>query len=959
MALVESLGSAFSAGGFNFAVAAGSVGGPMNSFQPSLPAIDISGFGPITGRIGDFDLGALTSAAGRLAETGASGLGGLPAGAALLGPLDSLVGQFERLSGADAGGLLARLRTMAGDDTAGHGLDGAMGAISSITALQDDATVGIALDLVHLIAPGTDTAALGAAGRHGAAATALVRLLGGLMALHSEAQRIGEASAAVAGLADGDLLRSRRDRVAAWAANSGLIARIAAADPTNAALADTLAVETGRYAGDLQAFATALERGLAFGEAALLQADLPARTTAMDAATQVLVSTGQDPIRASAEELSAWVDLHFPANFGADVPGLAQALAAVQALMVDAAAAISAIDAGRITAPVTGAINAVVSVVHQINQMLDTVVGGIRSAFEAVRSLIATLDLRPVADAIQTALAPVVDAIEALDQLLSAALGGLQAAMGTIANGINELKTAILSGAQGIKDAFDSVVAALAAVPLDAVLGQLRSGVQGVASTLQTVRLEPYFQTAADISNTAADIIANVPLGMLPDSAKADLDEAVQKLQAVDFDKQVRQVLVQALDQILDELDTDVLAEIQALYTQLIDFLRGIDPTQHVRDWEAQFFQPLVDRLLAIDPDTVLAPVAEAIAGVQGQLRQFDVRQRVLGSVQQVFDDILARFDEFNPAVLIAPVVERVAGVRQAVIDATGIDHWVDQIDQLAGRFDEQMAAFDPSQLLPRLQASYDAFLASMRSDGEGSLVGSVVAALLKEAMPTRPASFRAVSAWIGGADGPGDLHALLGTAQTRLEATRDALAGIDITATAAGAMGFHRALAQAIAALPAASPLRLRLEPHTALSPMDVLAPAISNRPGYDSALSTALAAVITKQGSAFGEVPAAAKGLRDSLRPFNLVSDRLQALARRFGINLAGRDAASVLADILAVFNPTQVAALIQPLADAVRNKVNAIVHDALVTPVKAGIAELTDFIAHVDLTVVRDEL
>ena len=65
-----------------------------------------------------------------------------------------------------------------------------------------------------------------------------------------------------------------------------------------------------------------------------------------------------------------------------------------------------------------------------------------------------------------------------------------------------------------------------------------------------------------------------------------------------------------------------------------------------------EFFQPLIDHLLAIDPDTVLAPVAEAIAGVQQQLRGFDIRAQVLGGIQQVFDDILARFEEFDPTAL-------------------------------------------------------------------------------------------------------------------------------------------------------------------------------------------------------------------------------------------------------------------------------------------------------------------
>lgn len=959
MALVDSLGGAFSSGGFSFAGAAGSVGGPMAGFRPTLPGIDISGFGPITGRIGDFDLGSLTSIAGRLSDTGASGLGSLPAGGALLAPLDGFVGRFERLGSADVGGLLTRLRTLADDRSAGHGLDGTLGALTGIVALKDDATVGVALDLVKLVAPGADTAALGAAGRHGAAAAALVRLFGGLMALHSESQRIAETAAAVAGLADPDTLLSRRDRFVAWAGNTDLAARIAAADPADALAADALALEVGTYVADLNAFAATLERGLGFGEAALLQADLPARAAAMDAATALLIATGTDPIRASAEELSAWIGQRLPASFGADVPGLADAVSGLQAMVADAAGAVNALDASAITAPVTRAIGSVVAVVHQVNQALDAVVGGIRSAFEAVRRLVATLDLRPVAEAIQSALAPVVEAIEALDRLLSDALAGLEAAMDTITKGIVTLKTAILDGAKGIKDAFDRVGAAIAAVPLDTVLGALRSGVNEIATALGAIRLEPYFQTAADVSNSAADIIANVPLGMLPDSAKADLDAAVAPLQAIDFDKQVRQVLVQAMDQLLKELDDEVLAEIQTLYQQLVTFLRGIDPAGHVRDWEAQFFQPLIDHLLAIDPDTVLAPVAEAISAVQAQLRGFDIRTQVLGSIQQVFDDIVARFDQFNPATLIGPVVERVAQARQAVLDATGLAHWAGQVDALAARFDAQLAALDPAQLPARLQPAYDAFVASLRSEGEGSLVGSLVAALLKDAMPARPASFRAVSAWMGGGDGAAALHALLDPARTRLEATRDALAPLDVAASAAAVAGFHRALAQAITALPAGSRLKLRLAPLPVLAPAEVLASAIANRAGYDRALADAIAAVAQKQGSGFGEVPTAVQGLRDALRPFEALRDRLLALGRRFGIDLAGRDAASVLAGLLAVFSPAQAVALLQPVTAALRAKVGAIVHDALVAPLQAGIAELNDFIAHIDLGVLRDEL
>ncbi len=959
MALTATLDGAFSTGGFTITGAGSAIGGPMDGFRPGVPGVDLSGFAGITGRIGDLDLGSLSRIAQRLADQGGSGLTTLPASAELLAPLDRLIGQFERLGGTDVSGLLTRVRSAGDGVGAASGLDGVLTGVSAIGGLRDDATVGTALDLVRLVAPGADASALGVVGRHGAAALALVRLFGGLMAIHSEAQRMSETAAAVAGLVDGEQLVSRRDRLAAWAGNRDLAGRIAAADPTDAVSAEALAKEIGRYVADAQAFARALERGLGFGEAALLQADLPARATAMDAAARVLTTTGQDPIRASAEELSAWIDQRFPADFGDAVPGVADALAGVQGLMAKAAAAIDGIDADAITRPVTGAISTVVGVVHQINQVLDTVVGGIRAAFEAVRRLVATLDLRPVAEAIQTALAPVVDAIEALDQLLSEALAGIQAAMTVITTGITDLKTAILGGAQGIKGAFDRLGSAMAAIPLDSVLGDLRGGVESIADTLRGIRLEPYFQTAADVSNTAADVISQVPLGMLPEDAKRDLDQAVEKIQAVDFETQVRQVLAQAMDQILTELDDEVLKDIQALYQQLMTFLTGLDPRGHIAEWEQTNFQPLIDHLVAIDPDTVLKPVADAIASVQDQLRQLEVRDQVLGAVTRVFDGILARFDEFNPATLIAPVVDRVAVARQAVIDATGIDRWVDQVDALSGKLMTALEAIDPTKLLSRLQGAYDAFVASLRSDGEGSLIGSIVAALLQEAMPVRPSSWRAVGGWIAGGDGPATMHALLDPALARLTATRELLAGIDAGATAGGVMTFHRSLAAAVAALPGTSRLRLRVEPLLVISPRELLAGAIANRPRYDAALTAAIAALARKQGSGFSEITTAASGLRIALRPLSLVGDRLQALARRFGIDLAGKDAATIFSEILAVLSPASIAALVQPVVGALKAKVSSIVQDALITPIKAGITELTEFIAHIDLTVLRDEL
>ena len=111
---------------------------------------------------------------------------------------------------------------------------------------------------------------------------------------------------------------------------------------------------------------------------------------------------------------------------------------------------------------------------------------------------------------------------------------------------------------------------------------------------------------------TAADLVSAVPVDLLPDDVKQDLEEAVAPIKQIDFDTAIKQVLQGQLDEILNTLDTTCSTR-SPRRTPKCAFLESIDPGAAFEELEREVFDPMLERLAAIDPVAVLQPVSDVL----------------------------------------------------------------------------------------------------------------------------------------------------------------------------------------------------------------------------------------------------------------------------------------------------------------------------------------------------------
>lgn len=945
----------------NLATAFGGVGATMQ-VEGGAPPIDAGALGPLAERFSGIDLAGITTAAAAVGADGQGVLAGMPDPAGLFAPVARALETANALTSGDAAGLLTRLQQQIAGTVEAHGgrRDLAMfgDAIAPLAGVMGEGPVTALVRLGGGLLPGLDSfAPAQALGRHGRAATQLVTVLGGLLALHGRAEELasvgGEARLRLERADPAEALRALAD----WA-GSDLPERVAAADPDDPAAVEAVGAVAGEYLGAIERAGQALERGVGMNEAALASSP-PARIA--DQATAVsaaLAASGTDQLAATVGELRAWVQAPLDQAFGDEAPSLDAVIDQATAFIGQLTGFVNGWDAAGVAAPVRGAIGRLTEVLETVDQTVGTVVGTVRSALGSARDAVAAIDLRRITEAIRAAIQPLADAIAALDALLGEAMGAIVTAVQTLTTAIATAKAAILAAAGGIRDAFDQLGAEIAKVDLAGLLQRLRDGVAAVAGELERFQLEPYFDTAIEVMDTGADALELVPFDILPDDLKAKVDEVAVRIRAIDFDRDVRDALVGQLQAILADLDTEVLATVQGFCDQVLAFLRELDPRGHIAILEQETFEPFLARLAAIDPDALLAPVTEVMDGIKQRIAALDLRGIVLKPVEDAFDAILARFDEYDPAALVQPLVAQVDAVRSQVLSVTRLDEWAGQLDGLAAGVTGALDRVVLAEAIPRLEALYNQMLAGLRGAG-GSPIGSIVAMLMGRAMPVRPASWDEVAAWIAGADGGAVVRARMQAALDDLQTLRDALATLAPAAVAAQVAAMHRRLADQVAALPEGSRLRLRLAGAVARAPAERLAPAIAALPRTDAALATAIAALRPLAASGWSEVGAAAGNLRTAFQPLGEIKHRLIAIGRRFGIDATGRDLPAVLGGILAALRPARVLAALQPLLDALKGKVAELVVGGLVAPLKEGVAALRALLDRIDLAPVRDEL
>jgi hypothetical protein len=961
VALSDTLRTSFGEGGFSLEGAVGALESGLGAIAPAGAGLDEGAIGSIGELLSRADLGAIASTVG----TAAAQAGVLPAGladpAALVAPLSEQIALLERIGGGEAAGLATALETAAtGTNELGlQGLGTRLAAVADVAASEPVAGVA---SLAGGLVPGFDVDSLLVLLRERAPALgAVVQLLGAFMAVDELTTELGETSSLIGGLLGTTEATAVTARLEGWrGATPG--AAIAGIDPDDAFAVQAAVAPIAEFADAVRTSVDVLVRGMAFGEATLAHVDLPELTGRLDAASAALSESAAAPVRTLALDVRARLEPLLATDLGPPAASLDVFWDEAMGLVDDLATTVDGIDPSGLAAPVTAIVDDALTTVQTVGDAAEAATAAIRSALQTAAQVIASFDLRPVTEALQSALAPIVEALDALDALLGEAEEAVRGTATAVTEAMTTVRDLLGGAAETLGDAFDRVRALVDALELEQLQQTLEGELESVTAALEAAELQPFFDAANDAIETAADVVAKVPIELLPDDVRSELDEVIRPIKAIDFDTDVRAVLVAQLQVIMDSLETDVLDEVEVAYQAVVAFLEEIAPRAPLEQLEQEAFDPMLERVRTVDPAAVLEPATRVLDELRAAVAGLDVRGDVLDPLDAAFDEVAGPLDALDPAPLLAPLEERVTAAREAITGTLGLDTWSERITAaetfataLAGRLDWAAlvdlldAAFD--EIRPRPDAGTDV----------SAVPGTIVSGLLEgTGLTARADAFATVRRWLGGADPAGEVRGRLEAAAASLDGALAVVSSVDPQPLVAAVQPVHRDLVQALAAYPESSLLRRTADPLLAgADPLELLGTAVDNRARYLAALEDAAALLRSEAASGRSELTTAAAALREALRPLTAIPDRLRALFARFGVDPAGKSLGTIAAETLELLRPSRALAPLSAAVEALVAKVLALLHDGVFAPALATVAELEAVLAALDISFVRTTL
>jgi hypothetical protein len=956
MALLDTLTTGFSQGGFSLDTTMAGVKTDLEQVKPSGASLDQGEIGRIGDRLGQADLGPIGGAVQTVAAVAGTVGAGLPVVGDLLQPLQGAIGTAQTLTSSNTLQLLATLEQAGAGSPGAVGLGGLAAPLRALDEARAGGPVADTLKLLTGLVPGglDLEGAIAALGGRAGGVLGLVQLLGALMAADTLTREIDSSASLVAGMLDPGQVDGALGRIDLWTDDTTLVQRVAAVDPDDEAAVAALVEPVTEVAESIRAAAELLVGGLAFGEATLVHAELPRLVAELGASSALLSESALPPVRQLATDARARLEPVLQLDFGAPADSFEAFLGELEGIFGDLGAAVDRIDPAVLAAPLTGILGNLLGSLNRVVAVAEEARAAFQSTFQTIHQAIAAVDLRPVAEAIGSALQPAVDALAAVQALVGDAQQAIEAASQATIASLADVKKSLGDAADLVHGAYQRVADTIEALHLDELEEEIRDGIGEVVTALHGAQLRPYFDASIDVMTTAVDVVSKVPVDLLPDDVRKDLDQAVAPIKQIDFDTAIKQELEGQLQDILNTLDTDVLDEVAQAYAEVLAFLTQINPRAGFEQLEQEAFDPLLERLAAIDPAEVLQPVSGVLDTLKDALQSLDLKADVLDPLDAVFDELAAAFASFDPGQAIAPLVQEVDELSKTITETLQLDAALEQLDGVGRFVDRVLARVDFDALVAVLDAAWDR-LRPAPGEGGPSPLGTVIGSVAEgTGLAVRADALDTVSSWLAGADAGTEVQVRLAGAVTALEAGRQAAERSDLQALSARLQPLYRDLLAAVESHPEGSLLRRRLDATlSGAAPADLFGPHVDNQARYAAALDEALGSLRSAAGSGRSELKAVADGLREALRPLTALPDKLRALLARFGVEVDGLSLGDILRGLFDRLEPSSLLAPLSAAVAALKDKLSALVRDGLVGPVRGAVSDLQQLIATIDIS------
>jgi len=742
----------------------------------------------------------------------------------------------------------------------------------------------------------------------GAGFGALVTSLGSLGSLDDLSKRAWTLSLVLARPFEGGRLDATIGRLRVASADLAIVEGLKAPLPDTAAVVE--------FCEDLEQLARLLGDAFGAGLGALHRIDLDTMVAGIEAHSAQLLGAGLTSVGELAKALRIHVEPLLHLRLPELGPGQTGA-AYVADAMAGAAGAVAKARPDEVAKPVTDGLARALAPVHELRVVVERTTAGIEAAVRALASAAATVDLAAVGETLRRALRPVADALAVVGTAVTAAKDAIDKVAAALTTRLGSVGSDVEKALGPILAAFEAVSDALVKAGLDELIAGLRAAVDEVATILRAAPLQPFIDTAVDIMNTGADILAAVPKDLLPAPVRAELHDACVTIQGIDF-AGVTGKLKDELKDIVASVEEMGLTELDDLYRELLGFIEEIDPRPQLHTLETTYFEDFVAKLKAIDPAELLAPVAEALAELRAAIPSFDPDE-LLAPIDAVFDELAAGFAKLDPKTLLAPLVDGAAALKAQINDALPVGDAITRITQVDRWVTATLGHVDPIQVLGVLDAIYDGLVGGIRELAceTGLLAGSLRALLVGVDLDVPLASLAEGWRWISGTDGAAVMSERFRLLSNSVDTAQQAVGRFDYAAMIGDLARTHKAIAAEVALLPVGSDVRRLLEPVLGRTDPTVLfAPFALDEARHKKACDDAKRALRRIEGSSWSQVTVAAEMVRDQLRPLAALPDRLRALLAWLGADVDQRGLAKAVDDLLGQFRPSVV---MKPLVTA----------------------------------------
>lgn len=313
-----------------------------------------------------------------------------------------------------------------------------------------------------------------------------------------------------------------------------------------------------------------------------------------------------------------------------------------------------------------------------LNDLFDQMNGNLNDTVRPAIEQFGNDTIGGVFEQLETILTPAVDAVEGVRNDLGDLLQGFLDLLGTL----------------NVTDALET-----AQTKLDEMLDNLGS-----------IEFDPITAPVIEEIEAMEEHLREIDVSSLSELTRGVLQVSVEVFTAIDFDAQIKDLLMEGMDTIVD-YPKEAMDELIEQVEVVKDKVDAVSPSIILTPL-SDLYEPVRTGLEAISVEQIAAPLTDWHTALQEQLDQFAPAQ-LLQPLIDSYEEVLANFDQFNPAQLIEPIQ---SAVDEAVSFFDNIDLSTVTAPLTEGiqTIQENIANLNPANLLDPLIEGFEAIQEQM-----------------------------------------------------------------------------------------------------------------------------------------------------------------------------------------------------------------------------------------------------